>query len=138
LKAIFEGELIMSELDFTLELNSEHLPKEIEYDLFTEAEGQLKKLAAGHKDLIGAAVNIRRPAHGQTTPLHEVTVVVYSRPDHVAATKKEADPQMALRNALAVVERQIRDRREKLKKHWEQPGSQPPGSGSRATRGDNG
>ncbi len=115
----------MSELDFTLELNSEHLPKEIEYDLFTEAEERLQKLAAGHTDVVGAAINVRRPAHGETTPLHEATVVVYSRPDHVAATQKEADPQLALRKALAVVERQIRERRNKLKKRWEQPGTHP-------------
>lgn len=115
----------MNELDFTLELNSEHLSKETEYELFTETEDFLLELAANHDDLIGAAVNIRQPAHGETTYLHEVTVTVYSRPDHLAATKKEADPQLALKGALDAVARQIRERREKFKKTWEQPGNQP-------------
>jgi hypothetical protein len=52
----------MNELDFTLELNSEHLNKNMEYQLFTEAETRLKNLAEGHTDLTGAAINIRQPA----------------------------------------------------------------------------
>lgn len=115
----------MNELDFTLELDSEHLSKQIEYDLFTEAETRLKQLAEGHDDLTGAAVNIRQPAVGETTPLHEVTVVVYSRPNHISATKKSDSPQMALKAALDAAERQIRERRKKLKHRWKQPGNLP-------------
>jgi ribosome-associated translation inhibitor RaiA len=115
----------MDELDFTLELNSENLPKTLEYDLYTEAETRLKQLAAGHTDLTGAAVNVRRPAHAEETPLYEVTVVVYSRPKHIAATQKEENPQLALKGALQGAERQIRERRKKLKKRWEQPGNRP-------------
>lgn len=115
----------MNELDFTLELNSEHLTKKIEYALFAKAETKLKELARGHTDLTGAAINIREPASGETPPLHEVTVVVYSRPDHIAATQKETNPQLALSGALVAAERQIRERREKLKKRWEQPGNLP-------------
>jgi ribosome-associated translation inhibitor RaiA len=115
----------MNKLEFTLEMNSEHLPKEAEYELFTTAETRLKQLAADQTDLVGAAINIRRPASGETVPLHEVTVVVYGRPHHISATQKEANPPMALDAALNAVERQIRDRREKLKKPWEQPGNHP-------------
>ncbi|MCB8983491.1 MAG: HPF/RaiA family ribosome-associated protein [Ardenticatenaceae bacterium] len=115
----------MNELDFTLELNSEDLNKETEYDLFTTAESFLKQLAADHDDMVGAAINIRRPAHGETTYLYEVTVVVYSRPEHIAATDKASDPQLALDNALDAAARQIRQRREKLKKRWERPGNEP-------------
>lgn len=115
----------MNELDFTLELNSKELPKAVEYDLFTAAETQLKQLADGHTDLTGAAINVRQPAHGETPPLYAVTVVVYGRPDHIAATQKEADPYQALSGALDAAKRQIRERREKLKKRWEQPGNHP-------------
>ncbi len=115
----------MDELDFTLELNSEHLSQEAEYDLFTMAESQLKQLAKGHDDLTGAAVSLKQPAHGETSYLHEATVVVYSRPEHVAATEKADNPQRALQGALDAAERQIRERREKLQKRWERPGNQP-------------
>lgn len=115
----------MTELDFTLELTSEHLPKEAEYALYVEAETRLRKLAAGHTDLIGAAINIQRARVAETDTLHEVTVVGYGRPDHVAATEKDTDPGQALRRALDAVARQVRSRREKLKKRWEQPGNLP-------------
>jgi ribosome-associated translation inhibitor RaiA len=111
----------LNELDFTLELNSDDLAKKVEYDLFTEAEIRLKKLASDHSDMTGAAINIRHPAPGE----YETTIVVYSRPDTIAVTQKEANPHLALHEALTVVTRQIRERREKLKKRWEQPGNLP-------------
>jgi ribosome-associated translation inhibitor RaiA len=51
--------------------------------------------------------------------------VVYGRPDHIAATEKQADLYQAFNGALEAVTRQIRERREKLKKTWEQPGNHP-------------
>lgn len=116
----------MTDLDFTMELNSDYLPKEVEYALFTEAEGRLKDLAAGHSDLTGAAINIRQPAAGTTPPLHEVTVVVYARPENIAASEKAAEPQLALKGALDAVVEQVRNKRAKLKKRWKQPGNLPP------------
>jgi ribosome-associated translation inhibitor RaiA len=115
----------MEELDFTLELNSEDLNKTAEYDLYTQAEERLRELAANHKDMTGAAINVRRPASGETAFLHEVTVVIYSRPEHIAATEKDSSPAMALKGALDAAERQIRKRREKLKERWKQPGNLP-------------
>jgi ribosome-associated translation inhibitor RaiA len=111
----------LNELDFTLELNSDDLAKKVEYDLFTEAETRLKKLADGHSDMTGAAINVRHPA----PDIYEVTVVVYSRPEHVAATQKETNPYLALHETVTAVTRQIREQREKLKKRWEQPGNLP-------------
>lgn len=118
-------EVYMNELDFTLELNSEDLPKTAEYDLFAEAEERLKSLAANHTDMTGAAINLRRPASGETAFLHEVTVVIYGRPNHIAATETDATPDQALKGALDAVERQVRERRKKLKQHWKQPGNLP-------------
>lgn len=115
----------MDELDFTLELTSEHLDKELEYRLFTKAEVRLRELAEDHSDMTGAAIMLRSPAQGETTPIHTANVVVYSRPDHINATEKADHPQLALDRALDAVERQIRQRREKLKKYWEQPGNLP-------------
>lgn len=115
----------MTELDFTLELNSEGLSKETEYELFTEAESRLKQLARGHTDLTGAAINIRPPSGGETMYLHEVVIILYIRPNHIVAVQKETNPHLALKEALNAVERQVRDRREKLQKRWQQPGNLP-------------
>jgi ribosome-associated translation inhibitor RaiA len=114
----------MNELDFTIEFNSP-LDETLEAPLFAEADGRLHKLAEGHTDLIGAAVTLRVPAEKTTTPIYEATVVAYCRPENVAATEKQADPMAALKGALRAVERQVRERRKKLKKHWERPGNDP-------------
>lgn len=111
----------MNELDFTIEFNSEDLYDTAEESLFLEADGRLRQLADGHSDLRGAAVNIRRPGPA----LYEATVVVYGRPENLSATEKHEDPTTALKGALSAMERQVRQRREKLKKSWEQPGNDP-------------
>ncbi|MBK8904194.1 MAG: HPF/RaiA family ribosome-associated protein [Anaerolineaceae bacterium] len=115
----------MDELEFTLELNSEDLPKAAEYKLYAQAEERLRSLAADHNDMVGAAINVRRPASGQSAFLHEVTVVIYGRPEHIAATEKNASPEQALKGALDAAERQVRKRRKKLKERWKRPGNHP-------------
>ena len=112
----------MEELDFTLELSSEDLHKQLELQLFAEAEKRLRALAAKHTDMTGAAIMMRHPAH-EETPIHTANITVYCRPEHINASETAREPQTALAGALAAVERQIRQRREKLKKHWEQPGN---------------
>ncbi len=116
---------IVEELDFTIELNAEGLSDRLEAQLFTEADSRLRELASDHNDLTGAAINIRQPAKAETAFLHEVTVVVYSRPEHIAATAKEADPIIAMNDSLSAVERQVREKREKLRDRWKQPGNDP-------------
>jgi ribosome-associated translation inhibitor RaiA len=113
------------ELDFTIEFNSELENESLEDDLFTEADDRLRKLARGHDDLIGSAVNLRKPAHGHTTRLFEATVVVYVRPENIAATEKADNPETALKGALDAVERQVRKKREKLGRQWERPKAHP-------------
>lgn len=115
----------MNELDFTLELNSANLPQTAEYNLYTQAEERLHALAANHNDMTGAAINVRRPASGETAYLHEVTVVIYIRPEQIAATEKDSSPEMALKGALDAAERQVRQRRAKLKERWKRPGNLP-------------
>ncbi|MFZ0544182.1 MAG: HPF/RaiA family ribosome-associated protein [Candidatus Promineifilaceae bacterium] len=115
----------VDELDFTLELNSEYLPDELEDNLFTEADRRLRSLAKGHHDLVGAAVTLKKPAHNVGTPIFEATVVTYVRPSNIAATEKADNPIMALKGALNGVERQIRKKRSRLKNLWEKPGNDP-------------
>lgn len=115
----------MKELDFTIELNAQGLSDRLEAEMFAEADSRLRELASGHDDLTGAAINVRQPARAATAFLHEVTVVVYARPEHIAATAKEGDPITALNDSLSAVERQVRQKREKLRDRWERPGNDP-------------
>lgn len=113
------------ELDFTLELSSRGLSDEAEDTLFAESDRRLRALAKGHTDIVGAAVSVKEPALKEGPPLYEVTVVTYVRPSNIAATEKADSPMMALKGALNAVERQVREKRKRLKKHWERPGNDP-------------
>lgn len=115
----------MKELDFAIELNSDGINEKFEYELFVEADQRMQELAADHDDLRGAAINIRQSSHGETPYLYEATVVAYARPENLAASEKHEDPSTALKGALSAVEKQVREKREKLGKPWKQPGKGP-------------
>ena len=76
-----------------------------------EAERRLRKLSGGQRDMVGAAVTIERPAHGETSFLYQARVVAYVKPENVAAVEKADTAEAALKAALSAVERQVRERR---------------------------
>ena len=116
---------MMDELDFTIEFNSDFEDESFEAELMSQAESRLRELATGHDDLTAAAITIRQPAKGETAPLHEATVVAYVRPERIVGKEKQESPSGALKGALDAVERQLRQKREKLRERWEQPQQDP-------------
>ena len=89
--------------------------------LRAEAERRLLALTEGHDDLIGASVTIEELT-GETTPhRYQSAVVVYKRPENIAATEKAESAEGALKGALSAVERQVREFRERLRETWKQP-----------------
>jgi ribosome-associated translation inhibitor RaiA len=112
----------MDELDFTLELNTDLTDKSFEDSLFAEADSRLRALRGEHNDITGAAVTVHEEA-ARDTPLYEATVVAYVRPENIVGREQDRSPADALNGALEAVERQIREKREKLGRPWEQPGS---------------
>lgn len=115
----------MTELDFTIEFNGEGLGESEEAAMFAEADTRLRELAGDHRDMTGAAINVREPAQGADGFLYEATVAVYIRPEQLAASKINKDPMMALKDALDAVERQVREKRARLRRRWERPGNDP-------------
>lgn len=108
----------MTQQEFSFEFYNEvdNLGLVVERALRQEAETQLRALGKGHQDLIGAAVSLEIVAQGQDSPhLYQARVVVYARPENVAAVTKQGDPTNALKTALVGVERQLRDRRDRLR-----------------------
>jgi ribosome-associated translation inhibitor RaiA len=106
----------MTHVEFSFEFYSE-IP-DPEDALRAEAERRLLALTEGHDDLIGASVTMEELT-GETTPhRHEASVVVFKRPDNVAATEKAETPEGALKGALSAVERQVREIREQLRETW--------------------
>jgi ribosome-associated translation inhibitor RaiA len=83
-------------------------------NLFDEADARIRKLAQGHTDIVGAQVNIR-PESQKRDNNFDVTVVLYIRPEQIAATAFAPQPMQALKQALDEVERQVYRKREKLR-----------------------
>lgn len=84
-------------------------------------ENRLLSLAEGHTDLIGAAVAVRQPAREADPFIYEARIVVYTRPENMAAVKKDDTKEGALKAALNAIERQVREKREKLGQPWKRP-----------------
>jgi hypothetical protein len=110
-------------LDFTFEFHTEipDLRDAYLYELRTKAERQLLALSEGHTDLTGASIALEKPAEAESAYLYQARVVVYARPEHVAAVEKDETIEGALSGALDAVERQVRERRAKLAERWKQP-----------------
>ncbi len=110
----------MAESDFSYEFYSK-IPDPND-ELRNLAERRLRALAgSGHTDVVGAAVAMTELTHEETPSLFEARVVVYVRPADVVAVEKDPNPLTALKNAIAAVERQVREKREKLGAKRQQP-----------------
>ena len=79
-----------------------------------ETEQTLGKLAASRSDMTGAAVALEKVADTQTYDVYRVRILIYKRPQDIVVTKQDADPMIALRDALDSLEEQVRASRKKL------------------------
>jgi ribosome-associated translation inhibitor RaiA len=108
----------MSKSDFHFEFSGEttYVPP----DLVQEVETQLRELAKDQTDLIGAAVTVEELTQEETPHFYRARIVAYMRPEDIAAIEKQDTVENALRGALEAIERQIRQRRDRLGKPWQQ------------------
>jgi ribosome-associated translation inhibitor RaiA len=79
-----------------------------------EVEQRLTELVSDHSDMIGAAVALEKVADTTTYDVYRVRILLHKRPQDIVVTKQDADPMVALRDALDVLEKQVRTSREKL------------------------
>lgn len=94
----------------------------VDLELQDEAERRLRELAVDRNDIIGASVAVEEQARGEDFPhFYRVRIVAYARPDNIVAVEKDETIERALRGALEAVERQVRERREKLSEPWKRP-----------------
>lgn len=105
--------------DFDVEFHSDF--DRADEGLRVEAVDRLRELKGDHSDMIGAAVTVEELTGSETPHRYRARVVVYTRPEHTAAEEKGETALTALQGALDAVERQIRDRRERLRERWKQP-----------------
>lgn len=103
----------MDKANFPVEFNNEVDDiKQSENEYYALAVDRLSQLAEGHTDILGAVVNLKKPAkEHQTTYINEVTSVVYMGSDHIAATEKGENIRSTLDGALGAIERQVHEHR---------------------------
>lgn len=109
-----EGE--MTDIEFGFEFYS--LVPDPDQALRAEAQRRLLALTEGHDDLVGASVTMEELTGEATPHRYKATVIVYKRPDNVAATEKAETPEGALKGALSAVERQVRELRQRMRETW--------------------
>ncbi len=106
----------MSSADFYIDYDAEI--EGFTDSLKADVEKRLRDLAGEDTDIIGAAVAVTAPGRGVEPFLYQARVVIYARPEDIAAVKKDGTVRAALHEALAAVERQVREKREKLGQPW--------------------
>lgn len=102
----------MGSSDFYVDYNIE--VSDVGDEFKRETEQRLRELASSHSDMVGAAVALEKIADTETYDLYRVRIVVYKRPQDIVVTKQDADPLVTLREALQILEEQVRESREKL------------------------
>ena len=104
--------------EFPIEFHTEIDNKDVEYNLFAEAEERLHELTEGHSDITGASITISKPAQNrETNYIFRANVVLYARPNRIVAEEKHENPETALKNALSAAERQVYKKREELRNY---------------------
>ncbi|MGD8814283.1 MAG: HPF/RaiA family ribosome-associated protein [Anaerolineales bacterium] len=83
-----------------------------------DIEDTIRNLAKDNQDIIGASVTLSQPAHGETPYIFRASIVVYARPDNIYAEEKSDTLQGAIAGANSAIERQFRERRDKLAETW--------------------
>jgi ribosome-associated translation inhibitor RaiA len=117
------GKAIMGSLDLPIEFNVEVpvLPEKYRQEI----NQTLWDLASDHQDMTGASITLSQPAHGETPYLYRASIVVYMRPDNVYADEKSDTLEGAIKGASDSIERQVRERRDKLGEPWKRPDLSP-------------
>ncbi|MFP4394187.1 MAG: hypothetical protein ACLFTI_02900 [Anaerolineales bacterium] len=93
--------------------------------LWEEANERLRSLINGHTDIVDASVSIEELTGSETPYLFKARVVIYMRPENIAAVQKDTNAMLALQGALNAVKRQVRETRAKRREQWKRPDVNP-------------
>jgi ribosome-associated translation inhibitor RaiA len=86
-------------------------------ELQDHIEERLLVLSDGNTDLKGASISVTEVAD-RATPLYQARILVHMRPDDVVAVEKGETLEGTLRGAVKAIERQVRDKRKKMRETW--------------------
>jgi len=94
--------------------NETNLPDAEYYEIAYE---QINEVAEGYDDIIGASISLEELSNAETPHSFQARVVIYVRPDHIAATEVLPSAMEALQSALDNAIRQVNKKREILNNH---------------------
>lgn len=86
-------------------------------ELYKLAYDEITDITEGHTDIVGASVSIEELSSGKTPHAYQARVVLYVRPEHIAATEVKPSALEALQQALEAAIRQVREKRNKLRNY---------------------
>jgi ribosome-associated translation inhibitor RaiA len=109
----------MTQSDFYVDFNSE-VPN-FDEALQQEVDQRLRELAEERNDIVGAAVAVTQPAKANSPFVYQARIVIYKRPEDLAAVKQADSINGAIKDALEAIERQVREQRKKLDEPWKRP-----------------
>lgn len=95
-----------------------HLPRNVH----DRIERRVTKWLKGHTDITGASIAIREMSGGSTAHEYRARVVLYHRPENIAATVSRPQAGEAVLAALDAAGRQLRETRDILRERWKRPG----------------
>ena len=101
----------MEATDFTVEYHTETY--EFTNGLREKVEQRLEKLARRHHDMTGASLAVHMVSGANRRHVYKVRLVLYYKPDNIAAVRKADTVANAVLETLDAVERQVREHRER-------------------------
>ena len=81
--------------------------------LKAKVEQRLEKLARRHRDITGASMAVHTVSGSHRHQEYKVRLVLYHKPDNIAAIREADSVANALLETLDAVERQVREHRER-------------------------
>jgi ribosome-associated translation inhibitor RaiA len=102
-----------------LELHFEGVP--LTRDVRTRIERRIEKWTRGHKDVTGISIAVSAMDASNTPHAFRARVVIYHRPENIAAVSKGPAAKESVYSALDAVERQLRETRDQLRERWKRP-----------------
>lgn len=103
--------------DFPFDFEFLNQTEQPDAELYELAYQEITSLAEGHSDIIGASVSMEELSSGETPHAYQARVVLYVRPEHIAATEVKPSALEALQRALDAAIKQVREKRDKLKNY---------------------
>jgi hypothetical protein len=86
-------------------------------ELYQLAYSKITELAQGHTDIVGAKVSLEELSSDATPHAYQARVVLYVRPEHIAATEIAPSSLEALQQALNAALKQVQQKRNKRRNY---------------------